>query len=293
MKVARHWTRETVESVDEDGREISAAAWGWSASSIDEARHRAIAAAQRVLQWLIDPRRHDAPRESVQYTYLADRPPREEIIQEFHDGAGEPLALVTRNAYGSLVLNARDLMFVDVDLPRPSLRPARLLRALFGGREPAVSPSEEQALEKIRAWCAARPDISLRLYRTAAGFRACLVDRPRPANAAASRAILDELGADPLYRRLCEVQECFRARLTPKPWRIGLRAPTDRYPFLDAAAAERHHEWLRLYDDHAPRYATCRLVETHGPDKVHPDLASLVMLHDSLTAATQKNLTLA
>jgi hypothetical protein len=286
MKVARHWIRETVESLDPRGRKLRTEAWGWSESSVDEARQRARASAERVLGWLADPQHRAAPRDSVQYTYLADRPPREEIVQEFHDAAGEPLALITRNAYGSLVLNARDLMFVDVDFPRQIPSPMSLLRGLFG-KKPPVSSAEEAVLERIRAWCAARPDVGMRLYRTAAGFRACLVDRPRQANHDESRAILDELGADPLYRRLCDVQECFRARLTPKPWRIGLHAPTVRYPFLEPAAAERFRQWLEGYDAAVPRFATCRLLETHGPHEIHADLAPLVTLHDSLTASAQ------
>jgi len=38
-----------------------------------------------------------------------------------------------------------------------------------------------------------------------------------------TRALLESLGADAKYTLLCRAQRCFRARLTPKPWRIGER----------------------------------------------------------------------
>jgi hypothetical protein len=282
MKVARHWIRETVESLDKRGRKLHTSAWGWSAASVDEARQRARATAERVLQWLADPNRRDEPRRMAEYTYFADRPPREEIVEEFLDPGGEPLALVTRNAYGSLVLNARNLMFVDIDDPPTIPNPLRLIRALFGKKLTAAS-TQVKTVFTIRAWCAANPHVGMRLYRTAAGFRACLVDQPRRADDDESRAILNELGADPLYCQLCDVQQCFRARLTPKPWRIDLRAPADRYPFVDPGAGERYREWLQEYNAAAANYATCSLVETHGPSAIHPTLAPLVELHDSLT----------
>ena len=39
---------------------------------------------------------------------------------------------------------------------------------------------------------------------------------------------------------------------------------------------------MREYDAAAPRFATCRLVETHGLEETDAALAPLVDLHDSL-----------
>jgi hypothetical protein len=71
-----------------------------------------------------------------------------------------------------------------------------------------------------------------------------------------------------------------------------LYAPLQHYPFADAATEARYRAWQREYDETAPRFATCRLLEMFGPDEMHPDLASLVKLHDSLTGI-ETSLTLA
>jgi hypothetical protein len=283
MKVARHWIRETVDALDVSGRRLAATAWGWSATNVEEARQRARESAQRIVEWLRGHGESNPPPVSAQYAYCTDRPPREEIVEELRDASGETAALITRNSYGSLVLNARDLMFVDVDAPpSPMASVRRLLGSLFGKRNPEPT-AEDEVLARVRRWCAAHRDVGVRLYRTAAGYRLAVVDRVMQANGPRARQMLEELGADPLYRRLCDVQECFRARLSPKPWRIGMGAPPGRFPFADAAAEERYRAWQREYEAAAPAYATCRLVESHGPTAVHEDLAPLVKLHDSLT----------
>ena len=177
-------------------------------------RCRARESAQRVARWLAsgDRWRKGEPPRSAQYLYRLDRPPREQIVQELHDAAGEVTALITRNVYGALCLNCRDLMFVDLDLGRPKMQPFKLLASLFGRKAPATPAPDSEAgiLDRVRNWCATHREYGVRLYRTAAGFRLAIVDRPMNAADPAAKAILEELGSDPLYRRLCEAQECFR-----------------------------------------------------------------------------------
>ena len=65
------------------------------------------------------------------------------------------------------------------------------------------------------------------------------------------------LRGDPNYIELCRVQKCYRARLTPKPWR----------------------------DNGEPAHV-CRLEQVQslfGPDEVHPDLKEQLRLHDEVT----------
>jgi hypothetical protein len=280
MKVARHWARETVETIGPTGRRFEGSAWGWSSFSVDEARRRARESATRLAQWLAAD--GVTPPESSQYMYSLDRPPREEIIQEFHDATGEVSALITRNSYGSLVLNCRDLMFVDVDFRPPQPAAWRKFKALFGITTPPLD-SEECVYDRVQHWCAANDRLGLRNYRTAAGFRVAIIGRPMRADDDDSRRILEELGSDPMYRRLCDAQQCFRARLTPKPWRMKLPMPPSRFPFADVAKEQQYRAWQREYDEAAPRFATCRLLEIYGPQETDPALSPLVQLHDALS----------
>jgi hypothetical protein len=290
MRIARFWIRESLDLKDSKGEIHRGEAWGWSETSEDEARRRGKSAAERVAQWLLDMGRGPEPRRSWEY-YSLDRPPREEIVQELKNAAGDTTAFISRNSYGALVLNTRDLMFVDVDFPSQQAAAVGLLKRLFGKPTPPPPDGEQAAVDRVRAWCTANSSLGLRLYRTAAGLRVALIGHPVEPNGDEARQILEELQSDPLYRRLCEAQECFRARLTPKPWRMTavkrLYAPLQHYPFADAATEASYRAWQHKYDKTAPSFATCRLLETYGPVEMHPELASLVNLHDSLTGSEQ------
>src|SRR5712692_10909752 len=75
-------------------------------------------------------------------------------------------AVVTRNGYGSLVLNADRAMFVDVDLPRASF--ASRFGAWLGV---ARHRPEAETLARLKTVLASVSGSSFRIYRTAAGFR--------------------------------------------------------------------------------------------------------------------------
>ena len=95
--------------------------------------------------------------------------------------------------------------------------------------------------------------------------------------------VFETLGADPLYRRLCRAQESFRARLTPKPWRCGIRTSDVQWPWLDARAEARFVKWEEEYQRVCGRFSTCRLVKILGHPEVHPELQPLVAAHDETT----------
>ncbi len=145
MYVPRYWEKETTTATTAAGYQVEAGCWGWSEHSPDEARSRALKSAQRLAAYLLG-----GGDDPGHYGY-DERLPREEIVDEFDDDRGQPQAIVTRNAYGSLILNTRDLMFIDVDFPPKQLNiplPAFLMKLL--GQSPPANP-EELIGEKIRA----------------------------------------------------------------------------------------------------------------------------------------------
>jgi len=98
--------------------------WGWSDESESAASKCALERQAAVLQ------RIAADRGNVDTYGYPDRPMREEVLREFRSSKGELLASVSRNAAGCDILNALELLFVDIDTPdapRPGLL-ARLLR---------------------------------------------------------------------------------------------------------------------------------------------------------------------
>jgi hypothetical protein len=250
-------------------------AWGWSDDSPAAATTDGERRVARICEWL----KNDLEGERGPYGY-PDRPMREEVLREFRGADGELTAAVSRNSYGCLVLNTAAALFVDVDEPEPSAL-AGLVR-LFR-KPPAFEP---MVLAKVGEWTTQHPGSGWRVYRTRAGIRLLATDQPfLPEHPICAQAF-EHFSADPLYRRLCANQKCFRARLTPKPWRCEVPKPPHRWPWRDAAAEQAFAAWNREYLLAVERHATCRFLGQFGEARLHPALAELVAFHDDATRAT-------
>lgn len=282
MHVPRFWEKESTTATAPNGRSVAAGCWGWSEHSPEEARSRAAASAKRLVARLLGD--GDLPSH---YGY-DERLPREEIVDEFTDADGQTQAIVTRNAYGSLILNTRDLMFIDVDFPpsRPQPLPGFLMKLLG---QPAPQDPEASVGEKIRSAARNNRGLGFRIYRTKNGFRVMVLSRPIRAESDESRRLLDAFDADPLYRRMCKNQDCFRARLTPKAWRCHLSSPPARFPFADASQQAAQRDWEKNYLSAISNYSTCQYIETIGNDVPDPELVGLVELHDKLSKASSSD----
>ena len=284
MRIPKFWIRREGDVPHPDGRELHLFAWGWSETSASDAEARAAerfrSLEQRVSQGL------DLPRG---YAY-GDRPVREQILQEIKGPGGEPDALLTRNSYGSVVLNAARSMFVDVDEPPPPPRETSgfSLKRLFGRGDSGgnAPPPANAQLDHLRGVLRSSSTGSFRVYRTAGGYRLLATDRIYSPGSSESESLMRQLGADPAFIQLCRIQESFRARLTPKPWRIGKIEPPGDFPREDPRLQRAFDKWLREYDRAAGSKATCQFVETIGDSTIHPDVARIVQLHDERTRAT-------
>ncbi len=205
-----------------------------------------------------------------------------EIFEPVLDRQGDANA-ITRNRYGAEVLNTTELCFVDVDAFPPAL--GERIRAWFGGKRRTDEERLLAALEDLR-WCYGADS---RLYRTAEGWRVIVACEGLTPTSAKMGDIFAFLHADPLYSALCTWQQCWRARLTPKPGRLGVRL--GRYPLRQASdtPAGGEAEWLAAYEAASEGYAVCRLVESFGEPITHP----LVAWHDERTGALGDGLRLA
>jgi len=98
-----------------------------------------------------------------------------------------------------------------------------------------------------------------------------------------TRFAMVSLNADPLYMTLCDAQQCFRARLTPKPWRCKLKVPPARFPFEDVETEAAFRQWEQTYTATAQRFSTCTLAGSVGNSVIHPAVEPLIKLHDEMT----------
>ena len=99
-----------------------------------------------------------------------------------------------------------------------------------------------------------------------------------------------------VYRELCRQQQCFRARFTAKPWRIGihdkLKPPYAAWQPEHAQLPQRQ-AWIAEYERKASAHAACHDLETLGRGRDDADILPVVELHDRLCHAQQKQLPLA
>ena len=142
------------------------------------------------------------------------------------------------------------------------------------------------------------PDEQFRLYQTPAGFRLIAVHDLVEPSAEVVAEWFECFYADANYARLCTAQQCFRARLTAKPWRMNeikegkldKQIPANDFWFIDTdiddasfderldAMDEEQYDafekqqaelkmrqlWIDSYDKFAKNYRACRYVKSFG-----------------------------
>ncbi|MCA9243029.1 MAG: hypothetical protein KDA32_03670 [Phycisphaerales bacterium] len=279
MHIPPFWARGSYTGRLPDGREHTCDAWGWSSESEAAARVMGVDRAKRVFDKLARGERPD------RYDY-AVKPLREEVVERLQYGS-ELIGVITRNRYGALVLNTPSVAFVDIDAPT-NVAGGGLLNALLGlfsakRRVEGEAANREATRARIDQWIAANPGRAGRLFDTAAGWRMLMTDKRYDPTSNETRRLLEELGSDIAYRKMTERQACFRARLTPKPWRCGVSAPPTAYPWTFAEDEARARAWAREYESGIRDYSICREVKRFGREASDPVIAAIAKAHEKLT----------
>lgn len=331
MFIPRYWSEASHPERLPDGRPLTIRRFGWSSDSQEaadvHARQRVEQAAAALREGGPEALRGFTRRErKVAYAGSDGLPIREEIVQEWEAAD----VVVTRNSYGALCLNTTRAMFVDVDRPLSSAAGFGCIATLVGAVAGAVAgplllglhwlPSilagaglfaglgmglvkvKERgdlrrqsplrwAVARAQAWCEEHPDWRVVAYETPAGARLLPTHATFDAADARSYAFMDFVEADPLYRRMCRLQKCFRARVSPKPWRAGV---TEHFraggvwPVADPAKLEARAAWVAKYERRAGHYASCRLAETVGTGRADPRVEEIRRLHDEMCRADSR-----
>jgi hypothetical protein len=269
MKIPRFWAKgPSGMSICNPGtgEPMSFSCWGWS----DVSRNDAEAMAE------------ERTKAVVAMIQAGKRP---DIMEEWKRPDGSLSVAITRNSLGCLVMNATTIMFVDVDIPE-SDSPG-LFASLFGGKK-GPDPREQKerdAIAKLHNMIKMDIRCGVRIYRTRGGLRYLLTHSHTSPTSDATLSAMKALGSDPLYIKLCKVQECFRARLTPKPWRCDIPVVHLSYPWKDESAEQSAREWINNYSKESEAYATCSLVEHIGNKAMDSEISRAVEFHDRMTKA--------
>lgn len=318
MRIPKYWSEARAQR-REGGRQVTVRRFGWSDESQQHAQRHADERAAQALEeaWRLPqvPRREP----KVPYNGAEGVPIREEIIAEHGS------TIITRNSYGALCLNTPDVLFADIDYTRGvnsaigcsvgllaaavaaalcfqlgvawaavAAVPVTLVLAfvlldwlarswysLFGGVERVFLGRIERLANQHRDW-------QLRVYRTPAGLRVLAMHDLFDPTAESTVRLFASLGADPTYTQMCRRQACFRARVSPKPWRVGMDRHLKPRPGVWPIAEERmpdRRAWIVDYEHASSGHAACEYVTTCGMGRTHDKARAVQTLHDEMCQA--------
>lgn len=294
--IPRHWAAVREVRSLPDGRELDLTVHGSSNDSPEDAQRDARERLERLVATGGPGRWNDGDRE-----YYPDRRLPEELLQEVRSPEGELIGAITRNRYGAAVLNTDAVLISDVDLveetarDRPPSPRGGLISRLFGSGSESAPDDErdpdafglqgpgprgehhERTVAQIDDFSRRHPELGVRTYRTRNGFRLLITGSGATPGSDRARELMGEVRSDELYMLLCRVHDTFRARLTPKPWRIHVD------PFRDlgtrTAADDIHHRWVEHYRAASQDVAVCRLLGATGPTPTALE-QQIIDLHD-------------
>jgi hypothetical protein len=274
MHFPKFWIR-----IEERRGDLSTVMTGWSDSSREDAQNCAKSRAENVLERLS---RGATSEELERYAYGERTPLREEIVEE-RDSGRDSHAIVTRNRYGALVLNSERVMFIDIDDADHEVGYSGGFFGFLFGRKPDPAARRNAIQQLILEAIDTVPDLRCVLYRTKAGFRVLVLSKLFDPKSEEALDVLRKFGSDSLYVTLTKNQKCFRARLSPKPWRCGIGKPPSEFPRETPEDADRFARWLVAYNGASRGFSVCETVGEFGRGKPLPAALAVRYIHDSMS----------
>ena len=180
----------------------------------------------------------------------------ERVIDKITYGS-EDIGLITENSYEAVIFNTDSMLIIDIDI----------------NNFDSIVKYPEQAISALHV-LEEKDNINFRIYQTAGGLRAIETTKEWNPNSYRTKKLMQSVYADPLYVGLCQAQDCFRARLTPKPWRYNELNDSDY-------CGESGEEWMNSIES---KVAVCKLI-TDGSKPIDDKFFAAIEYHDRVTKA--------
>ena len=323
MIIPNFWAEATVQGVNRRNRRVNIQRWGWSNISVADATSHA---QQRALTASEDLQRGQtiSYRERKHaYDAGTGSPIREEVVQRFEPtvitrNSYGALCLNTPNVmfvdiddpylraprkltqpifmliwvmlwaasyYGTHHILGSSIVALVITSVVWSLWARQWARKLWLRTQ---TPPREQSWTAVRRFSDRHPDWHLRVYETPAGLRVLVMHELIAPDSMLAKQAFDEMGADPLYRHLCALQHCYRARVSPKPWRLNQfraeRVVRKVWP-VEGEALEQRNTWVRAYEAASSGFAACKFTAQLGSSNCCQEAAQVQDIHDTLCFA--------
>lgn len=295
--------------------------FGWSNTSQAEAQSLAEQRVQQAIQATLAGENIARRELKTPYNGSDGVPIREEVIER------HPHCVITRNAYGAQCLNTAEVLFADIDfeiLRKPAAYSWAIFfivifsfmvgKYLFGfptafalalatwfishrigslwwsWQQKRRPSAEEQALARVDQFLVSRPLWHVRIYRTPAGLRLLAMHQTFGADEAEVAESFAAFRTDKIYVQMCSNQHCFRARVSPKPWRIGIQAHLKPRPGvwpIDPSRLPDRQRWVEQYERTAQGFAACRFLIEKGSGRIDPIAEEVRAIHDQMCKALE------
>lgn len=181
----------------------------------------------------------------------------ETSIREFVSDVLDSSNIVSICRYGAKVLNTDEYTVLDLDDYAKSIldifKPLRKLT------------KKERIIFKFEVFVSKNPVLGrdFRIYETSKGIRVIGKKYLEPANNEYHR-LMTKLNVDWIYLILSRKQQCYRARISPKPYRLGIKTIKVRTPLF--CETETYQDWSRMYEDASRDYTVAKFIKFIGSD---------------------------
>lgn len=318
MIIPKYWA-ECRERKKVSSKTLTVKRIGWSDISQEDAETMAKSRLNEAFEQLNSGEAVPLIERRVSYNGSDGMPIREEILDKIGD------AVITRNIYGAQCLNVQNIFFADIDynlnFNASIVKSMIILGILFSGStffikqniylpisifiiflvvgfilkkrnfnnyNKKIEHIEKKNLNGIETFCQKHPEFKLRIYKTPSGLRLLALNNSYDPKDKETIELLKELGSDPNYIRMCINQNCFRARVSPKPWRINLKESLPHkksvWPYSPEKTEERR-KWIDKYEVKSQKFASCKYLTTVGTGSEYSEAVKIQELHDNLCRA--------
>lgn len=257
MKYYKFWVKESVKINIGDSAEFVSILSG-SNESIEDARLD-VAKQSRFVEQKIN---GEAPADDYEV-------PIKEYVEQVIDDDN----IITICRYGAKILNTCQYTVLDLDdYPVDFFDMFRSVRKL---------PKKERIVAKFLQRLARHPELGtdFRIYETTKGVRVIGRKYIEPSGKGYA-ALMRDLRVDWLYIVLSQKQNCYRARVTPKPFRLKMKTIKIKSP-LDCETQE-YLDWSQEYATASARSSVVKLIQSVGSDFSREPV---IRLHDTLCNA--------
>lgn len=317
MFIPKYWA-ECVLKKRTRNRQITIRRFGWSMESMEDAQRLANERATEAFTKKSNGDKKIAHKENkVAYNGAEGLPIREEILSIHNND------IITRNAYGAHCLNTPNTLFIDVDfnkspkyavyfvialiitsaifyyyyhtacsknpfLPMAIILSIPISRFFSKNFSALQKVTESSVIRKIQSEVKAGNNLNFRVYKTPAGLRVLETSKTYDPSSEVVARLFKNLCADKKYAVMCTKQKCFRARLSAKPWRIGITHHMKPRPGVWPVSDEKlqiRKAWIHEYETVAQKYASCSFYKSFGSGFTSLAVQDTVRLHDEKSQA--------